>query len=60
MGETAYPFKDEDHTIRSGMAIGAALGAGLVVEPVLDDEGGWTAAFDVVVDEGVRVRVVVQ
>lgn len=55
-----YPFKDAEHTVRAGMAVGAAMGAGLKVVPVLDSQGNWTAAFDIVVAANVTIRVVVQ
>lgn len=58
--EAAYPFTDPEHTIRAGMALGAAMGAGLEVEPVLDEHGDWTAAFDIEVAANVTIRVVVQ
>lgn len=55
-----YPFKDAEHTVRAGMALGAAVGAGLDVDPVVNSEGDWSAAFDIKIAASVTIRVVVQ
>lgn len=57
---SAYGFTSAEHTVRCGAALGAAIGAGLDVAPVLDDEGNYTAAFDIAVADGFVIRVVVQ
>lgn len=55
-----YEFTDDAHALRAGMALGAARKAGLHVHPVYDDDGNYTAAFDVLVFAGQLIRVVVE
>lgn len=55
-----YPFKDARHTARAGIAMGAAIRAGLDIVPVMDDDENWTAAFDIRIEADKLIRVVVQ
>lgn len=56
-------FKDQGHALRAGMAFGAAVKAGLPVEPELDDQGNYTPVMLLSLEhlpDNVTIRIVVE
>jgi hypothetical protein len=57
----AAHFTSPEHALRAGAALGSAKKAGLNVEPILDDEGNYTAEFYLLDVPGIdRIKIVVQ
>jgi hypothetical protein len=54
-----HPFVSPEHALAAGMALGAAVKAGLKVEPVLTDAGDYTPRFLILLPGDVTLTVVV-